>query len=223
MKIIGHRGARGLAPENTLASLEKALEHHVDEIEFDVRVTKDNMPILHHDEDVSDPTGRKLRISTHSYKELTAHKSNLATLEEVFESLKPSTPLLIEIKPDEPLEPIISVLKQYLDKKWPLGKVAFCSFSFSALQEIKRAFPEASLVVNERWSGVRASARARKLGTKRITMRAEWLWSGFIRQVAKNGYQLSAYTVNDPAKAKKWQRYGLYGVVTDFPDRFERT
>jgi glycerophosphoryl diester phosphodiesterase len=222
MQIIGHRGARGLAPENTIASLEKAIEHHVDEIEFDVRITKDNVVILHHDEYVSDPSGRKLLIKATPFKALRDHKPNLATLEEVFEQLKPASTLRIEVKPDEPIEPIVKVIKKHLDKRWPTSKISFCSFSFSALQDLKQAFPKVSLIVNERWSGVRASQRARKLGTKRICMRSQWLWPGFIRQVSRSGYELSAYTINDPAKAQRWARYGLAGVVTDFPDRFER-
>jgi glycerophosphoryl diester phosphodiesterase len=222
MKVIGHRGARGLAPENTIASLEKAVEHRVDEIEFDVRVTKDGVPVLHHDESVSDASGRKLLIRISKLKHLKQHKSNLATLEEVFEVLSPKIPLLIEVKPDEPIAPIVKVMKSALKQRWTADKLSFCSFDFDILESLKSELPDIALVVNERWSGVRASSRARRLGTKRISMQSKWLWSGFIRQVAKSGYQLTAYTVNDPARAKNWERYGLYGVVTDFPDRFER-
>ena len=50
MLTIGHRGARGIAPENTLKSIYKAIEHHADEVEIDLRVTKDHVPILFHDE-----------------------------------------------------------------------------------------------------------------------------------------------------------------------------
>ena len=49
MKIVGHRGARHLAPENTISAIKKALDLAVDEIEIDVRVTKDGHVILHHD------------------------------------------------------------------------------------------------------------------------------------------------------------------------------
>lgn len=82
--------------------------------------------------------------------------------------------------------------------------------------------PEITLVVNDRWSGVRASRRARRLGTKRITMNHRWLWSGFVKAMAGGGYQLNAYTLNSPRKAARLARHGLYGVVTDFPDRYEK-
>jgi len=55
MKIIGHRGAKGLAPENTLASMQAALDNNVDAIEFDVRVTRDNVPVINHNPDIKPP------------------------------------------------------------------------------------------------------------------------------------------------------------------------
>ena len=63
MKIVGHRGARGLSPENTIASLEKAIEHGVDMVEVDVRVTKDGVAVLHHDPVVTDPDGAEIIIA----------------------------------------------------------------------------------------------------------------------------------------------------------------
>ncbi|MFB0926337.1 MAG: glycerophosphodiester phosphodiesterase family protein, partial [Vicingaceae bacterium] len=47
--VTGHRGAGGLAPENTLASIQLALDLGVDRIEIDVQQTKDNVVIVLHD------------------------------------------------------------------------------------------------------------------------------------------------------------------------------
>ena len=49
-----------------------------------------------------------------------------------------------------------------------------------------------------------------------------WLWWGFIRAMRRGGWELYAYTVNDPAKAKRWVRWGLAGVITDCPDLFTK-
>jgi glycerophosphoryl diester phosphodiesterase len=51
-------------------------------------------------------------------------------------------------------------------------------------------------------------------------MNQKWLWVGFIKSVARSGYKLSAYTLDDPAKAKRWAKAGLHAAITDFPDRF---
>jgi glycerophosphoryl diester phosphodiesterase len=73
---------RGLAPENTLKSIAKAIEHGVDEIEIDARVTADNVVVLHHDENLVDASGNKLTIRKTKYDELLKHKNDLAKLDE---------------------------------------------------------------------------------------------------------------------------------------------
>ncbi len=222
MKIVGHRGARGLAPENTIASLQKALEHHVDELEFDVRVTKDEVVILHHDRNLADASGSKLRVSSHTYRELKAHKPDLATLEEVLKVIGHPVPLYIEVKPHEPIKPIVKILKSSLANGWEAQHFLLASSSQKTLLELQAALPEIPKVVIEFWSGVRATRRARQLGTKRLSMDQHWLWWGFIRGFKNSDWQLYAYTLNNPKKARRWARYGLAGVITDYPDRFEK-
>lgn len=222
MKIIGHRGARGLAPENTLASLQKALQHHVDELEFDLRVTKDGIVILHHDPYLTDPKGDHHVIAEHTYKELLAHKPDLATFEQVLQIIGHPVPLYVEVKPEEPVRPIIAIIKAYLQQGWRTEYFSLASFSQQTLLQLHAELPEIPKIVLEKWSGVRASHRARQLGTKRIVMNERWLWWGFIASVSHGGYKLGTYTLNDPIKARRWARYGLDSVVTDYPDRFEK-
>jgi glycerophosphoryl diester phosphodiesterase len=221
MKIIGHRGARGLAPENTIASLKKGIAHHVDMLEFDLRVTKDGIVILHHDADLQDPNGDKHSIALTNFKELKEHKNDLATFEEVLEQIGHPVVLYIEIKPNEPLKPVIKIIKARLDQGWSSEHFRLASFSQEILLELDAVLPDIKKTVLEKWSGVRASRRARQLGTKHIMMNQRWLWWGFIRHMSRKGYKLSAYTVNSPAQARKWERYGLRAIVTDYPDRFE--
>lgn len=221
MKIIGHRGARGLAPENTIASLQKALEHHVDELEFDLRVTKDGVPILHHDPDLVDPNGQKRAIDSHTYEELRNHKKDLASFEEVLQAIGHPVPLYIEIKPEVAVQPIVKILKQHLANGWKPAYFLLGSKSQKTLLELHDALPDIQKIVIEPWSGVRAHYRARQLDAKLISMNQRWLWWGFIRGFKNSDRQLYAYTLNNPSKARRWARYGLAGVVTDYPDRFE--
>lgn len=221
MKIIGHRGAKGLAPENTIASLLKAVEHKADEIEFDVRVTSDNVPVLHHDPDIVDPSGTVLSIAHTPYKTLLEHKPDLATFAEAFKALPKNTNLVIEVKPHVALNPVVSDLQHALNSGWSTNKLAIASFDFTVLRALHYTFPEVKMVVNERWSGVRAHYRARAVNATRVTMNQQWLWSGFIRSVSNSNIELVAYTLNDPVKVRRWAKYGLAGIVTDYPDRFE--
>jgi glycerophosphoryl diester phosphodiesterase len=221
MKIIGHRGARGLAPENTIASLRKALEHHVDELEFDARVTRDNVVILHHDAKLTDPNGDKQVIADCTYRELRDHKKDLATLEEVLMAVGHKVPLYIEVKPQVPIEPIVKIIKQHLVDGWKPNYFLLGSKNQKTLRELHAALPEVPKIVIEPWSGVRAHYRARQVETKLVSMNQRWLWWGFVRGFKNNDWQLYAYTLNDPKKARRWARYGLSGVITDYPDRFE--
>jgi glycerophosphoryl diester phosphodiesterase len=215
VKIIGHRGARGLAPENTIAGLQKALKHKVDEIEFDVRVTKDGIPVLHHGQKLRDTSGNHLDLADHSFEELKNHKPDLITLEAALETFATKVPLCIEVKRGEPTQPIAKIIRKYQHNRIFVG-----SKNQKTLRELHKLLPDVPKIVIEPWSGVKATYRARPLSTKLISMNQRFLWFGFISAMRRRGYELYAYTMNNPKKARRWAKYGLAGVVTDFPDRF---
>lgn len=222
MKIIGHRGARGLAAENTLVSFHKAIEHGVDEIEFDVRVSKDGVAIVHHDAELHDPAGNHLVIGATKYADLLAHKPDLPTFEAAMRGINKAVPVLIEVKPGIPAEPVIAVIHKLRADGWQDSDMSLGSFSQPLLRELHTALPTIPKVVNESWSGVRATYRARQLNTKRVNMNRFWLWPGFIKAMQKSGYQLAPYTLNDPKQAARWAKHGICAVITDYPDRFQK-
>jgi len=221
MKIIGHRGAKGLAPENTLKSFTKALEYNVDEVECDARVTKDGIVILEHDDLMQDAGGKRYKVTDHTYAELVAIKPELARLSDVIDYINKTVPLQVEVKPDVDVAPILALLQQYFDKGWKFTDVFIGSSDMSVLKATRARLPTAPLVIIESWSGVRASWRCRKLNTKRISMSKHVLWSLYIRSVYRSGYELCAYTVNDPKKARRMAKYGLSGIFTDYPDLYQ--
>ena len=223
MVIIGHRGAKGLAAENTVASIIKALEHNVDEVEIDVRVTKDKIPILNHESSLKLPNQKRLKISSTDYAELLAYKADLATLEAVLEEFKDKTILAIEIKEKKQLKPVLRLINGQLDAGWTLGRFSLSSFSYKTLNYFKQNIPGVRIRVNEQWSGVRAGIRARRLGTKTLVMHQRWLWSGYVMPLIKRGYKIYAYTVNDRQTAARLRKYKITGIFTDNPDLFEKT
>ncbi|HVX48374.1 MAG TPA: glycerophosphodiester phosphodiesterase [Candidatus Saccharimonadales bacterium] len=219
MKIIGHRGARGLAPENTATSLRKALEHHVDMLEFDVRVTKDGVPVLHHDAKLNGPN--RLKLSEHSYGELKEHFPGLMTLEEALDQIAGKAVPYIEVKHGELVRPIAGAIKSRLKSgAYSPDGLRIASKSQKTLRELHEKLPDIPVIVIEPWSGVRAHRRAKELGAQEIAMNQLWLWWGFIRGFKNSDKKLYAYTLNNSAKAKRWQKWGLAGVITDYPDRF---
>lgn len=210
MLIIGHRGAAGLKPENTLASFEAALKHGVQAIEIDVRTTRDSAAVVFHDKNVAGKT-----VSSLTLKQLRAVNPDALLLSDALEFLENKTEVIIELKPGCELSPVLACLEK------TIAKTNISSFDFKLLRLVKKALPDQVVTVNEAWSGVRAARRARILRTPYITMNQRWLWPGFIRSMSRSGFKLSTYTLNNPAKARRWAMYGLHAVITDFPDRFK--
>lgn len=194
MEIIGHRGAKGLAPENTIDSFRKAMDFKVDVIETDIRVHDKKLVLSH------EPT-----ILTGTY----------TTLTDLLSLIKGSVPINLEIKEDR----AIPLLKKYL-KNYD-GEIIFSSFDFSILQKIRKIFPNNEIAVLEKWSGIRAVAEASLLNTNRIHINQNWLWSNFVRSLKHRGYRLYAYTVNTKDRASELEEWGVDGIFTDYPDRLQ--
>src|SRR5678815_2223735 len=114
--IIGHRGASAVAPENTLAAFRKAIEVGADGIEFDVRLTRDGVPVVIHDDNLKRTGGRPDLIRATSLADLqradvgswftrapneTYAGERIPTLEPVFQLFEPTNSLLyLEMKSD---------------------------------------------------------------------------------------------------------------------------
>ena len=219
MIIVGHRGASGLAPENTIKALELGRDL-ADGVEFDVRVTKDKVPILNHDAGIFDKDSRRWLIKDYSYSQLKKLRPSLATLEEALSLKYGKTRVFIEIKALEPTEPIIQVIRPYFKKR--RLQIAIGSFDFEVLKKVRTQLPEVQLFINERWSSLRANWRARQLNTNQINIEHRFLWFGLVSMLSRRGIVLYTYTLNDPRKARNWQKHGLAGVFTDFPNLFTR-
>jgi glycerophosphoryl diester phosphodiesterase len=216
MKIIAHRGARGLAPENTIAAIKEGLKHHPDMIEIDVRVTKDGVCILNHDPKLQDGT----TVASATFKQLLARKTDLTTLDKAIQTVNRKVPMYIEVKPRVPTKQIIKLLRSYLDKGWQPEDLWLASFSQKTLRELRQGLPELPVIVNAYFSGVWATWRAKRLGTKYFSLNHRVLWPRFVRSIAKRGWKLTAYTVNNPDEAEQLAKYGIYAITTDHPDRF---
>ncbi len=220
MKIIGHRGGQSdPAKQNTLDSIAQAIKHKIEAVEIDVRVSRDMIPVLNHDNYVN-VGDRTLLVRTATLSELKAFKHDLATLTEVLKTAHNKVKLLIEIKPVEPIEPIIGVIKLALNGGFDTKNITICSFDFHILSQVKRTLPEVRIAVSEQWSGVRAGHRARRLNTKHLIMNQRWLWVGYVRPLANRGYDITAFTVNDPKRAERLARMGVGSIVTDYPSKF---
>jgi glycerophosphoryl diester phosphodiesterase len=222
--IIGHRGAHGLAPDNTLEGFEIAIQNGVDQIETDVRITSDGRVVLTHDEHLTSADKRLLRIIDSTYPQLLAHHAALVTLDEAISFIGRRTRLMVEVKREVQTAPVVAILRRFLTEGWTPDDFIFASFDFEVLKELSREMPDIELVVLESWSSWRARRRADALGTPYLSMDQRYLWWGFVYLISRR-YKLFCYPYRKiyhikHRKPAKWFKYGLYGVITDRPDLF---
>lgn len=225
LQIVGHRGARGLAPDNSRAGLRLALQYGVDQIEVDLRLTADGVVVLCHDRSVASSDGSRVAIADTALADLKADSPDMLTLDEAITYVNRQTRLMLEIKEPRATAATIDTIKRYLDKGWQAADFMIASFRYAPLAACKAALPAIELVVLDSWSGVRATHRARRLGTVYLSMNQAYLWPGFIRSVARR-YKLFCYSSDTSflllrhRQPAGWEKHGLYGIITDYPNHY---
>lgn len=222
MKIVGHRGVRHIAPENTLAAIQKALELSVDEIEIDVRVTKDGHVILNHNPIIRTKDGQTFATKANTLEELRTYKPDITTLAEVIRTVNRAVPLMIEVKRGEPTAPIVAIIEKFLADGWESSDFMLGSFSQRTLRELHEALPEIQAVVIERFSGAYALYRARQVDAKKISLHHYFLWFTILANLRRKDYEVYTYTLNNPKKAIRLAKLGLHGVITDDPQLYRK-
>lgn len=116
MNIIGHRGAAGLEPENTLRSFKRAIELGVDMIECDVRLCRTGELVVIHDPTLDRTTSGQGAVSEKSLSELTdldaGQGDHVLTLPEVFRIIPANVSLNIELKASGTATPTADLIKK---------------------------------------------------------------------------------------------------------------
>ena len=217
MKIIGHRGARGLAAENTIESIKAALGAAVDGVELDARVTYDGVIVLSHDPYINDTAQHHWVLKQHSYTFLKQRIPSLTTLDEALGAIPEDVEIRLEIKPAEPTAPFLAFFSDKNSKN-----ITVVSFDMNILLTLHAAMPNLPLAINERWLSIRAQYYARRLHTSTLQMNQRWLWRGFLKVMKRAGYAITPYTINSLSQAKRWEKY-IDAIITDYPDQFRTT
>lgn len=215
--LSGHRGARALAPENTLPSFLKALECGATGIEFDVRKTLDNIPVIIHDDEVDHLTGVKAKVSQLTFQELSklkVHgKARIPTLREVLALAKGRLYVDIEIKVPGVEEEVVEALRE-LDM---VQDAIVTSFLPSTLEKIKQLDPRIEVgVLLEEWDDEYFEI-AQKLGATAILPAYEIITHELAKSIKSKGYAIITWTVNETSIAQNLLSLGVDGIITDDP------
>jgi len=233
-KIIGHRGARNLWPENSLGGFRKALDLGVDAIEFDVHLTEAGDLVVIHDatlDRTTEASGPVRLLTRQSRLDAFLHGCGEAvpTLDEVLAVLAPAgIDLHVEIKADEagrPYPGLAAHVAEALKRHGVIGRSHLTSFDTGVLETCRALAPTVPRLVSvnadwaERQGGLAAFLAAVGdlvdiVAIEQTLMASEW---DMIR-VTWPLESLCVWTVNDAARIADWLGRGVGHLTSDSPD-----
>lgn len=217
--IIGHRGAAGLELENTETSIKRAMSLQVSAIEVDIRLTKDNVPVLLHDSDLLRVANdsRKVRNLTHKQLQKVSLNdgSSIPSLHNTLHIVG-DTHIVIELKDSGSIQPVIEVLKSY-----PRANVSIASFNLQELTLARSLSQDLFLYGLERTKPFDCIHLARILNFNGVGLNY-WLLNPLTYWYAhRSGLKIYVYTVNRKFLAKFLSRlYPKVAICTDHPEWF---
>lgn len=232
-KVIGHRGAKAYAPENTLASFHAAADMGVEWVEMDVKLTKDGEAIIFHDESLdrcTNATGLVAETDFATIRELDAGSwfgesfmgEKIPTLEEAAEMvLNRQLGLNLEIKPCpgrevETAEVALDILSRLWPEDGPMPLIS--SFSHVTLETAMDMIPEwpRALLIDEELPNWQEIAEYLQVSALHVNM--QHLTRDLVDEYIETQKPVLAYTVNQPDKARELVRWGIDGFFSDNPD-----
>jgi len=211
---IGHRGAKGHAAENTLASFEKAMELGVDMIELDVFLSKDNIPVVIHDKTIDRTTISNGFVS--DFLAIELQKLGIPTLEDVFQLVNHQCDINVEIKEFEAVKSVLDLIHSNIFSK---DKILISSFDWNALQEVRFHDSEIRLGVLTQTDVDLALAFAKFIKAYSIHPYYHLLTAENVAQMQSKNFKVFTWTVNEPEDIIFVKLLNVDGIITDFPDR----
>lgn len=230
-RVIAHRGANSLAPENTLPAFCLAAEQGASWIEFDVQLSSDGIPVIMHDETVDRTTystGKVCELSTAELISLDANKmitdyqgpvANVPTLAQALQLCNEyNLQANIELKSfGVEAERLVSQVLEVVNKVWLVSRPPplFSSFDttvMTALTDLASDYPRSLLryQLEENWLQC-----AQTIDCVAIHVSQKTLTRALAAEIKKQGFIAFVYTVNDMEVAQELYAWGVDGVFSD--------
>lgn len=228
--IIGHRGAAGHAPENTMSSFWMAREYGAQAIELDTTLSRDGELVVIHDNTIDRTTDGKGVVSEMTVKELKQFDAGrwfhprfegerIPTLEEVLLQLPEDFIINIEIKgSDGELEERLAKLLVQCDR---VETVFISSFRHKSLHYLKRLMPEIKVGLGYTADVVDHIVFAQSFSLPLYSLHPHHALIGLheIKAAVEQRIEVYPYTVNEPERMETLIAAGASGIITDYPDR----
>ena len=216
---IGHRGAKGHLPENTLPSFEHAINVGCDWVELDVYYSGGELLVIH-DKSVERTTNGEGLVSELSFEEIRAldagggHK--IPILQEVINLVDRRCRINVELKGPATANPVSDLLNEYCLAEWTHRDFLLSSFNHKELELADPAYPRGALfakLLPDMWD------RAERLGAWSVNFDKADVSQSLVEEAHSRGYKVLVYTVNSKADILTMIGYGVDGLFSDYPDR----
>ena len=229
MKIIGHRGARGEAPENTLAGFQYLHDLGICAVEFDVRQLKDAELVIMHDDNFLRTTSIDKNLYECSSAELEAYnqayiwmdwdKQITPTLSDALHMMQDFNHLEVEVKAVETMadaEKLVLTLEQQLQGFEKTAVITSFDLKIHhALKQMNSKFQRGLLVEDD--IQLKAIDQALELECGQIGWMNQLATPELIRATQQEKLKISVWTVNSIERAQQLRDLGIDGLITDFP------
>jgi len=232
---IAHRGFSGQYPENTLLAFQKALEAGADGNEFDVHLTRDGVPVIHHDENLKRTTDGTGLIGDFTFDELrqldAAVRHNgkfqaqrIPSLREYFEMIKGTKTLSnIELKTGIIHYPEIEKrLLAIIDEFNCREDVIVSSFNHYSIRIFKKMAPDVQIGVLEESCLIDPGSYVTSLGAEWYHPEFHALTDETLLNLRTHQVRINTWTINEETDMRKAIELKLDGVITNHPDTFAR-
>lgn len=222
--IIGHRGAMGHETENTLASVQKAMDLGVDMIEIDVFNVKSGETVVFHDDTLERLTNAGGEIEDWNYFALQKVVLNgghqIPTLQEVLKLIDHQVKLNIELKGAGTTNRVNHIINYYIKEKgWKIDDFLISSFKWDELRAMRALNAEIPIAILTEDDPAKAIEIATALKAEAINPNFKMLNRENNLQIQEAGFKIYVWTVNEPQDILAMKRFGVDGIITNYPER----
>jgi len=220
---IGHRGAKGHLAENTLESIQVALEMGVDGIEVDVHVCITGELVVFHDFTLDRLTDGSGEVTTKTYDQLqkliVQGKYKIPLLTEVLDLIEGKCSINIELKGLHTAKPTCAIISHYIDKGWDYSSILVSSFQENELLEVKKINGNILIAVLSKASVDEAIEWGKILNATAIHPSLGIITRQSVIDAHNEGFNVNVWTVNEPKDIERMIYFGVDGIISDYPDR----
>ncbi|MDX1535565.1 MAG: glycerophosphodiester phosphodiesterase family protein [Candidatus Spechtbacterales bacterium] len=220
---IGHRGASGYEPENTLLSFERASELGANMIEFDVRSCRTGEVVVMHDSTVNRTTNGVGHVRDYNFFELrkldAGKGQKIPTLEEVLDLAEGRLKMNIELKDERSVKETATLVQKYISRnKFDQDDFLISSFDVIALTKFKEILPSIRVMPLRLFFSSAIYTLTENIDSHFIDVSFPFLKKSRIKKARKRGLNILTGVINDPKKIEYFKSLGVDGIFSDYPD-----